>query len=394
MQHLLQQLFQSGIFGLTGFLVFLTVYNRGLLHLRHGTFKSILCYSAMIVLPAGAAVLPLAIPPAPLIPVVLSLLGMFTVMEIIRRWRQNALRASGPVSEVYLEEQIQPLRLLNLTTEHLVIREFQPIDFNWRGPGIRMAHLSDFHIDKNPNTRFYERLFETLSDQAPDVLFLTGDYTDDITQIPRLTGMIRQLKIPLGIFASLGNHDYWSHPQRIRDALESAGVVFPDETGRRISVSDDYSLVVHRLDYPYIRPWTYQRQVSTPVEKHIVLSHTPDNFFRLARLGADLIFSGHLHGGQWRLPLIGSVVAPSVRDRLIDHGYFRLKSSHMFVTAGIGNVWMPIRINCPPEILLVDLKAASDVSVPDSEKVLASQAQKVKSGVTHSVPPTFGVSSG
>lgn len=369
-------LIRASVFGFTGFLIFLNLYNRALLHLKHGTFKSVVCYTAMAVLPLGFLSLALTQHSHSLLPGVTVLMAGFGVMELQTRLRRKRLRASPPCSEVYLEGQIHKRRLLNQTTEHLVVREYQPGDFAWNGPDLKIAHLSDLHIDKNPNTAFFERVFETLAQLKPDILLLTGDYTDNIHDLDRLTHLVGSVTVPLGIYAAMGNHDYWSQPARIRRSLESVGVVFPPVSGVDLHVCNNKRLTIHRIDYPYIKPWTFEKQVSTPEHRHLVLSHTPDNFFRLARLNADLIFSGHLHGGQWRLPLIGSVVAPSIRDRLIDHGYFRINNSHLFVTAGIGNVWMPLRINCPPEILLVDLKGHPVASVPDSEKVLSSQGLK------------------
>ncbi len=68
-----------------------------------------------------------------------------------------------------------------------------------------------------------------------------------------------------------------------------------------------------------------------------------------------LVFAGHLHGGQWRLPIVGSLVSPSNYGRLLDHGHFKVGDSHLFVTSGLGTIWMPVRILCEPEILVVDI---------------------------------------
>ena len=86
-----------------------------------------------------------------------------------------------------------------------------------------------------------------------------------------------------------------------------------------------------------------------------MLSHTPDNVFRLAERGASLVFSGHTHGGQIRLPGFGSVVVPSRFGGLFDEGHFQVDGTELFVSTGIGADMPILRIYCQPQILVVDL---------------------------------------
>jgi predicted MPP superfamily phosphohydrolase len=87
----------------------------------------------------------------------------------------------------------------------------------------------------------------------------------------------------------------------------------------------------------------------------VVLTHTADNIYRLRHGGAALVFAGHYHAGQIRLPWLGSLVVPSAFGRLFDHGHFLLGRTHLFVTAGIGAGSPAFRICCPPDVLVVDL---------------------------------------
>ena len=88
----------------------------------------------------------------------------------------------------------------------------------------------------------------------------------------------------------------------------------------------------------------------------LVLSHTPDNIFRLARTGADLVLSGHTHGGQWRLPAIGPIAFPSRYGRRFTPGLQKIGSTLLYASNGIGVHTIPFRLSCPPEITLFILR--------------------------------------
>ena len=87
----------------------------------------------------------------------------------------------------------------------------------------------------------------------------------------------------------------------------------------------------------------------------LVLTHTPDNIYRLNRAGASVVFAGHNHAGQIRIPLAGPVVIPSVYGRRFDHGHFTVNGTDLFVTAGIGTVGPTLRMFCRPDIFVVDI---------------------------------------
>ena len=90
----------------------------------------------------------------------------------------------------------------------------------------------------------------------------------------------------------------------------------------------------------------------------IVLSHTPDQFYRLASWGVELVLAGHTHGGQYRLPLVGPVLMPSVYGRRFDRGFFRRGRTVMSVSQGVG-AEHPLRIGCTPEVTRFVLRAAA-----------------------------------
>jgi predicted MPP superfamily phosphohydrolase len=94
-----------------------------------------------------------------------------------------------------------------------------------------------------------------------------------------------------------------------------------------------------------------------PADFRLLLSHSPDRFYRAVRWGIDLMLSGHNHGGQIRLPLVGAVFMPSVYSRRFDRGFFRRGRTLMYASDGIAGMH-PVRYGCPPEITRFVLRTA------------------------------------
>jgi len=357
-----------------GCLLFLQVYNRLLLHMKHGKLKSMICYTAMILFPCIPGLFSLVNGTDVFNPITILIFITLVMVEISYRIKQISFGRSMPDETVVIGDNRQSL--LENTTETLVARDYQLSLNNWTGPRLRMAHLSDFHVDNFKDDVFLDQVIDSVNRLEPEVIFLTGDYVDETDHLQRLTDLVSRLYAPLGIYSCLGNHDFWSDPDAIRKSLEVAGVVFPPAEGVTIKLNKTHDLRIFRSDYPYVKPWSFSSGDKLENTLDIVLSHTPDHFYKLAECGADLVFSGHLHGGQWRIPAFGSVISPSIRDRLFDLGHFPYKDTDLFVTAGIGTVWMPFRINCPAEILLVNLSGDYGLFEVDYEKYPFSPVQK------------------
>ncbi len=86
-----------------------------------------------------------------------------------------------------------------------------------------------------------------------------------------------------------------------------------------------------------------------------VLAHTADDFTRLRAAGADVVFSGHYHAGQVRVPMLGPLLMPSVHGRRFDHGHFLLDGAHVLISAGLGTEYPPLRILCRPDVFDVEV---------------------------------------
>jgi len=269
-----------------------------------------------------------------------------------REWQRHTLyqqyRASPPIKSIAPESSL----LRPVTTTDVALHYYALTSNQLAMQRLRIVLLSDLHVTRALPGAYYERLFDLTLAQAPDLILLAGDYVSEAENIELLARLFaRRLTAPSGVFAVLGNHDLWTDPARIREALSSGGVTLLEGRCQHLPSSAGRIAVCGTE-----APWGPELTAALDrTELNLVISHTPDNVYRLAEQGASLVFAGHTHGGQIRLPGLGSVVVPSRFGRIFDEGHFRVAGAELFVSAGVGAGMPPLRIYCQPEILVVDL---------------------------------------
>ncbi len=292
----------------------------------------------------------------------LALFAVMAASELRRLWLRRVLAGAPPV---WQENVAEPL-LQPFTTTTLAIRHYEIRPPHWRGPRLRIAHVTDMHVNGMLPDSHYRLVMERVQRAAPDLIFYTGDFlSDEGSYAKHLPSLLGDVRGRLGSFAILGNHDYWSDPQQVVAGLHEAGI-------------QTLGNGVHTLDVGGARvalwgcedPWGPARWTPPPTsgqreekrrddaatpELVLALSHTGDNIYHLARAGAQAVFSGHYHAGQWRLPGVGPLMVPSRFGRRFDHGHFFVRGAHLFVSAGVGITRIPFRIYCRPDIFLVDV---------------------------------------
>lgn len=270
--------------------------------------------------------------------------------------KQNSLIAAGAVAAGGLAAYaflVEP-RWLEVTRTRVPVRGL-PRQLE----GLRIALLTDLHAGQGSSLRVAERACRLAMRERPDLIALTGDLAaDNAPGFDHVLHAMRCLEAPLGIHAVPGNHDYavgihkWhgavrSRPQ-IRDLTNSA--VTLDVSGARLCVAgvDDRSCGDPSLG---ALPPPERRDVT------ILLAHDPDQAERSRRSydDVDLILSGHTHGGQVRLPLVGSLINPARRDDLYEDGLRRRPWTQVYVSRGIGTVHLPVRFLCRPEVAILVL---------------------------------------
>lgn len=233
--------------------------------------------------------------------------------------------------------------------------------------GFRIAQVSDFHNAKFG--RENEKLLSMLRSARPDVILLTGDLIDCRNlDIPVALSFVREAVEIAPCYYATGNHEsrIEEFPQ-LQEGLESAGVtVLRNEAtvlerkGDRITLLgvDDPAFVVDYITGD-CRPVMTEALTELMAEEEgytILMSHRPEWFSLYRDFGVDLTFSGHAHGGQFRLPFIGGVIAPNQGFfPKYDAGMFTENDCTMIVSRGLGASIIPLRINNRPELVVAEL---------------------------------------
>ncbi len=180
---------------------------------------------------------------------------------------------------------------------------------------------------------------------------LGGDYFTwrNLAYVQPAADALRSLTAPHGVFAVLGNHD---DDRAMPTALERLGFAVLKDARTHLTIRGE------AIELAGIRFWTRTpaaihavvRGASAPV---ILLAHDPRRLPEAAALGVPLILSGHTHGGQIVLPVVGALAA---RKFPVLAGPARQGPTTLFVSRGVGTVYVPIRLNCPPEVALLTLR--------------------------------------
>ncbi len=218
--------------------------------------------------------------------------------------------------------------------------------------GFRIAQISDLHNTDIP------KLLPLLADSRPDIIVITGDLIDSRrTDIDFALDFASQAMEIAPCYYVTGNHEARrSDFPRLLSGLQELGVVcLRNET---VSIEKGgQSILLTGADDPNFQHGYLTDLQANPEFFHILLAHRPNLFDIYTSQGFDLVFSGHAHGGQIRIPFLGGVFTPNQGFfPKYDAGLFTQGSTQMLVSRGIGNSAFPIRINNRPEILIAELR--------------------------------------
>jgi uncharacterized protein len=223
--------------------------------------------------------------------------------------------------------------------------------------GFTILQISDLHVDISPAAM--RRLAELLPQLNYDLCVLTGDYRGK-TYGPyeaAIAGMARlRDRIAAPVYAVLGNHD----SIRMVPALEAMGIRMLVNEAEPLLRDGQVLYLAGIDDAHYYRMDNIEKAASQiPYgEFSILLSHTPEIYRQAAHADFDLLLSGHTHGGQICLPGAIPVTLDSVLPRRMGSGSWRYGRMVGYTSVGVGSCILPVRINCPPEITLHELRAA------------------------------------
>lgn len=205
-----------------------------------------------------------------------------------------------------------------------------------------------------------EKIVDEINAQNPDLVIMLGDYVNGAVyqssyELAQFSKRLSNIKAPYGVYTILGNHDYLYGIEKIRKMLNKAGINIVENSNVKITTNDGEFYIAGIAD-AYEASYSFSEAMKgIPKGSSVIfLSHTPQVFREIPKEVAIMI-SGHTHGGQVRLPLLGAVLSNThERDKLIS-GYYSIEGKHVYVSRGLGTSRVPIRFMCPPSITVMNV---------------------------------------
>ena len=233
--------------------------------------------------------------------------------------------------------------------------------------GFKIAHLSDIH-DKD----IRRALQQSLENESLDIIVITGDLIDSKNpDIEQAVDLVKYLQTIAPVYFVTGNHEAWSGVyNRLEKKLIETGVHVLANERILIKQGNESILLMGVQDPSFdiesnllseesaLIEGTLQTLTEDSAAYSILLSHRPELFDVYVRHQIDLVFSGHAHGGQFRLPFIGGLIAPDQGlFPTYTSGIYEEEKTQMVVSRGLGNSIIPIRFNNRAEIVLIELQS-------------------------------------
>jgi predicted MPP superfamily phosphohydrolase len=256
-------------------------------------------------------------------------------------------------AELGYATRIEPLRVVTQECQIRIPR--LPTSFE----GFKIALFSDIHLYPFTPLKVVQDAVRLANAFRPDLVVLAGDFVwRSLDAAFDLVPVLCQLNPANGSFAVLGNHDHRKGPEIIAHALAQAGVRLLCNEGITIQRGRD-AIYLAGID----SAWGGNPLPTAAFEKRrgeltsIVAVHEPDYIRDLVpRFPVDLQLSGHSHGGQVRLPVLGPLILPPMGE-IYNMGLYRVGNAQVYTTRGIGTIHVNARLNCPPEVTAITLHA-------------------------------------
>ena len=219
--------------------------------------------------------------------------------------------------------------------------------------GVRIGFLTDVHRSRWVSEDDVAAAVRLLMNEQPDIMVLGGDYVTwaDRQYMGPAAEALAPLSAPHGVFAILGNHD---DEVRMPAALAARGIEVLRNARTSLTIRNE------TLELAGITFWTRRPGEIAPIVRGangpvILLAHDPRRLAEAETLHLPAVLSGHTHGGQVVLPVLGAIAAQKFP---VASGFATRGATTMFVSRGLGTVYVPIRLNCPPEAAVLTLARA------------------------------------
>lgn len=230
--------------------------------------------------------------------------------------------------------------------------------------GLRLLHLTDLHVRDASGPNAW--LPDIASSVTYDLAVYTGDFIDGDEGLEPLRALLSAMPAGVPSYAVLGNHDYWALTEeptrndtgRLERMLTGLGIAILSNSA---APACDGRLYVAGVDDPVTGLDDIAAAMATvpPDAPCILLAHSPDIVLRLGGHKPTLVLAGHTHGGQIRLPILGPILTATSLPRRLAMGYHVHQGTPLFVNRGVGYSGYDIRVLCPSQIALLELRAAA-----------------------------------
>jgi predicted MPP superfamily phosphohydrolase len=217
--------------------------------------------------------------------------------------------------------------------------------------GLRIGVMTDIHRSQAVSHELVATAVRLLMAEKPDVILLGGDYVSfgDRRYVQRAAEALAPLSAPHGVLAVMGNHD---DDRDMPAALAAKGFTVLRDARTRLTIRGE------PIDFAGVRFWTYKvvdiaHVLRGALPLTFLLAHSPKRVLEAQQLAVPAVISGHTHGGQIVLPGIGAIAA---REFPVVAGLAQRQGTSIFVSRGVGTVYVPVRINCPPEVAVLTLE--------------------------------------
>jgi uncharacterized protein len=271
------------------------------------------------------------------------LVGRRAALKMLTAGGAGTLIGGGAYGLAYARHNIQ------------VVRETIPISgLSPALDGLRVGLITDLHHSEMVPASDVVAAASLMMAERPDLIVLGGDYVTwgDRSYVVPCSEALAGLTAPCGVFAVVGNHD---DDRDMPAALIAHGYEVLRDARTKIRVRGEH------LDLVGVRYWTRRardiaRLVKGAQSPVILLAHDPRRLHEAASLDVPLVLSGHTHGGQVVLPGLGAIAAKKFP---VVAGLGRRDNTAIFVSRGVGTVYVPYRLNCPPDVSVITLKSTS-----------------------------------
>jgi predicted MPP superfamily phosphohydrolase len=265
--------------------------------------------------------------------------AIFKIAEASALWVANTIPAAGVEREQ-----------LTLESVHIPINNLPPA-FD----GYRIVQLTDFHFSDPVSYEVGCRAVEIAMDLAPDLIVMTGDVLTQECDSDAIIETFTSLHAPDGVWAILGNHDYWEAPGALRATLARCGIHELCNTNVALRRGDQALWLAGIDDLLEGYPDLESTLAGIPDgAATILLAHEPDFVLEASRTGCiSAMLAGHSHGGQVVIPGLRPILLPEMSTRYWQ-GMHRVDDTWLYVSRGVGT-HSNLRLNCKPEVTEITL---------------------------------------